>query len=185
MNNSVSGSYPNDNRKTYQEAKIIMPEALPPVDKIPSLSTEERAAILDKLFEPCNALHTLSVSLLHEETFSSYYDLIADIGVQLTDLAESASTSDTAWLEKILGAHPRLGEKKVDSEQSRAEQAQLNTGGEEEASQLRSLNEEYEKTFPGLRYVYVQRYGRVLILGMLNDAVCSSTDAVDQLSWMI
>ena len=54
-----------------------------------------------------------------------------------------------------MGAHPRLGEKKVDSEQSRAEQAQLNTGGEAEAEKLRALNEEYEKAFPGLRYVSV------------------------------
>jgi len=58
------------------------------------------------------------------------------------------------WLDKILGAHPRLGEKKVDSAQSRAEQAQLNTGGQEETAKLLELNEKYEETFPGLRYVY-------------------------------
>lgn len=73
----------------------------------------------------------------------------------MIDLSESLSTSDTDWLDKILGAHPRLGEKKVDSAQSRAEQAQLNTGGQEEATKLRELNEKYEETFPGLRYVYV------------------------------
>lgn len=73
--------------------------------------------------------------------------------VQLTDLSDSPSTSDTEWLDKILGAHPRLGAKKVDSAQSQAEQAQLNTGGEEEATKLRNMNEEYEQTFPGLRYV--------------------------------
>ena len=132
-----------------------MPATLPPVSTIPSLPTEERAAILDTLFEPCVQLHTLSVSLLHEKTFESYDDLVASIGMQLMDLSESTSTSDTEWLETILSAHPRLGEKKVDSEQSRAEQAQLNTGGEGEAAQLRQLNQEYEKTFPGLRYVLV------------------------------
>lgn len=128
---------------------------LPSIASVPSLSTIERAAILDALFEPCTALHTLSLDLLHTKTFSSYNDLIASVGVQLTDLSESISTSDTHWLDKILGAHPRLGEKKVDSEQSKAEQAQLNTGGEEEATKLRELNERYEKTFPGLKYVYV------------------------------
>lgn len=127
---------------------------LPPISSLPSLSTNERAAVLDALFEPCTALHTLSVALLHTETFESYNDLIASIGVQLTDLSESTSTSDTEWLDKILGSHPRLGEKKVESEQSKAEQAQLNVGGEEEATKLRQLNEEYEKAFPGLRYVY-------------------------------
>jgi len=129
--------------------------SLPPIAGVPASSTIERAAVLDALFEPCTALHTLSLDLLHKETFGSYNDLIASIGMQLTDLSESASTSDTEWLDKILGAHPRLGEKKVDSAQSKAEQAQLNTGGEEEATKLRDLNEEYEKTFPGLRYVYV------------------------------
>jgi 2-oxo-4-hydroxy-4-carboxy--5-ureidoimidazoline (OHCU) decarboxylase len=127
---------------------------LPSIAVLPKLPSVERAAVLDALFEPCIALHTLSVDFLHTQTFESYNDLIASIGVQLTDLSESTSTSDTEWLDKILGAHPRLGEKKVESAQSKAEQAQLNTGGVEEASKLRQLNEEYENTFPGLRYVY-------------------------------
>ena len=126
---------------------------LPPVTTIPHLITIERAAILDALFEPCTSLHTLSLHLLHTQTFESYDDLIAAVGKQLEDLSESISTSDKEWLDKILGAHPRLGAKKVDSEQSRGEQAQLNTGGEEEAEELQRLNEEYEKMFPGLRYV--------------------------------
>jgi 2-oxo-4-hydroxy-4-carboxy--5-ureidoimidazoline (OHCU) decarboxylase len=129
---------------------------LPPISGISTLSTTERASILDALFEPCTALHTLSVDLLHTSGFESYNDLIASVGVQLTDLLESPSTSDTEWLDKILGAHPRLGEKKVESTQSQAEQAQLNTGGEEEAAKLRGLNEKYEKTFPGLKYVYAK-----------------------------
>jgi len=87
--------------------------SLPPVAGIPTLSTLERAAVLDALFETCVALHTLSLDLLHTESFPSYNDLIASVGVQLTDLSKSASTSDTEWLDKILGAHPRLGEKKV------------------------------------------------------------------------
>jgi hypothetical protein len=127
---------------------------LPPISDVPALSTIERAAVLDAFFEPCTALHTLSLDLLHTETFDSYNDLIASVGVQLIDLSESPSTSDTEWLDKILGAHPRLGEKKVESAQSQAEQAQLNTGGEEEATKLRNLNAEYEKTFLGLKYVY-------------------------------
>jgi hypothetical protein len=100
---------------------------LPPVAGVPTLSTVERAAVLDALFEPCQALHTLSVELLYTEKFESYNDLISSVGIQLIDLSESPSTSDTEWLDKILGAHPRLGEKKVESAQSQAEQAQLNT----------------------------------------------------------
>ena len=140
---------------------------LPPVSSVPTLSTIERAAVLDALFEPCTALHTLSLDLLHTEKFESYNDLIASVGIQLTDLLESPSKSDTEWLDKILGAHPRLGEKKVESAQSKAEQAQLNTGGEDEAARLRDLNDEYEKSFPGLKYVYEEfvadAYGETLM----------------------
>lgn len=128
--------------------------SLPPVESLSQLSTIERASVLDALFEPCTALHTLSVESLQHQSFSSYENLVENIGKQLTALASSSSSSDTEWLDKILGAHPRLGAKKVESAQSQAEQAQLNTGGQEEAEKLRVLNEEYEKTFPGLIYVY-------------------------------
>ena len=126
---------------------------LPSVSSVPGLSTAERAAILDRLFEPCTPLHTLSVSLLSQKVFPSYDDLISSIGLQLTELARSASTSDSKWLESILAAHPRLGQSKVDSAQSRAEQAKLVSGGDGEAEVLARLNNEYERTFPGLRYV--------------------------------
>jgi len=145
---------------------------LPPIASIPALSTIERATVLDLLFEPSQALHTLSLDLLHTETFPSYNDLIASVGVQLTDLSESPSTSDTEWLDKILGSHPRLGGKKVDSAQSQAEQAQLNTGGEEEATKLRELNEEYERTFPGLKYVvFVNGRSRPVIMENMRERI--------------
>ena len=129
-------------------------ERLPPIASVPGLPVEERAAILDNLFEPCVQLHTLSLDLLHGETFPSYDELVASIGVQLTDLAESTSTSDTQWLHSILAAHPRLGEKKVHSAKSRAEQAHLRSEGDNSDNELAELNELYERTFPGLRYVY-------------------------------
>ncbi|KAI9718023.1 MAG: hypothetical protein M1812_004281 [Candelaria pacifica] len=144
---------------------------LPTIETVPNLSTPERAAILDHLFEPSIPLHTLSVKLLHEKDFPSYHDMIASIGVQLTELSESTSTSDTEWLEKILGAHPRLGEKKVDSAQSRQEQAQLGTGGTEE-SELKRLNDDYEKTFPNLRYVvFVNGRGRQEIMADMTSRI--------------
>jgi 2-oxo-4-hydroxy-4-carboxy--5-ureidoimidazoline (OHCU) decarboxylase len=128
--------------------------ALPPISTLPSLDTEERARVLDLLFEPCTQLHTLSVSLLQEQNFSSYSDLIDAVGNQLRALHQSNLESDHKWIEAILSAHPRLGEKKVDSEQSRKEQAQLNQGGADQAVRLAELNQEYEDKFPGLRYVY-------------------------------
>ena len=126
---------------------------LPPVSKVTSLPSLELAAILDHLFEPCVPLHTLTVPLLRDEKFSSYDEMIASVGVQLTDLAQSASKSDTRWLESILGAHPRLGEKKIMSDQSKAEQAQLSGNSDGNEARLADLNTSYEFTFPGLRYV--------------------------------
>ena len=126
---------------------------LPLITTISSLSSTELAAILDRLFEPCVPLHTLSMNLLRDEKFSSYDDLIASIGVQLSDLAESTSISNTQWLDSILSAHPRLGEKKIDSAQSQSEQAQLASKDGAGADRLADLNAQYERTFPGLRYV--------------------------------
>ena len=126
---------------------------LPPITALPSLPTAELAKILDHLFEPSVPLHTLSVDLLRDQRFSSYDDLVASIGLQLTHLAESSSTSDSRWLESILVAHPRLGEKRIDSTQSKAEQAQLASDAENGQDKLSELNALYEQTFPGLRYV--------------------------------
>ena len=147
---------------------------LPPLDNVPSLPAAQRAHILDLLFEPSTQLHTLSAPLLHEKAFPSYNNLISAVGMQLTELSESASTSDTQWLESILGSHPRLGAKKVESAQSQAEQAQLQGSGEE-AEQLRRLNEEYESKFPGLRYVvFVDGRSRPVILEDMRKRIGSS-----------
>ena len=126
---------------------------LPAIATLSTLPTLELATILDQLFEPCVPLHTLSIPLLRNQTFPTYDDLIASIGMQLMDLAESSSTSDTTWLESILAAHPRLGEKKIDSTQSKVEQAQLASDNEPGEGTLAELNALYERTFPGLRYV--------------------------------
>jgi 2-oxo-4-hydroxy-4-carboxy--5-ureidoimidazoline (OHCU) decarboxylase len=149
--------------RTFAHATMATAK-LPRISSIPSLSSSERAHILDLLFEPSTQLHTLSVPLLHEKIFDCYPDLISAIGIQLTELSESLSSSDTKWLHSILGSHPRLGAAKVDSAQSSSEQAQLQRGGEE-AEQLRKLNAEYEAKFPGLRYVvFVNGRGRPAIM---------------------
>ena len=153
---------------------------LPAVADIPTLSANDRAQILDLLFEPSTQLHTLSVPLLHEQTFSSYDELISAVGVQLTELADSASTSDTQWLESILGSHPRLGAKKVDSAQSQAEQAQLK-GSDGEAQQLRELNEAYEGKYPGLRYVvFVNGRSRQVIMDDMRQRIATSDIASER-----
>ncbi|KAM3423482.1 hypothetical protein BST61_g910 [Cercospora zeina] len=147
---------------------------LPRLADLPSRSTDDRAAVLDLLFEPSTPLHTLSVPLLREKQFETYADLVAAVGMQLAALAESASSSDTAWLESILGSHPRLGAHKVESAQSQAEQAQLH-GSADETEQLRALNEEYEQTYPGLRYVvFVNGRSRPVIMHDMRERIAKS-----------
>ncbi|KAI0541857.1 Oxo-4-hydroxy-4-carboxy-5-ureidoimidazoline decarboxylase [Xylaria digitata] len=116
---------------------------------------------------------SLSPPTIPDDTpFSSYASLIEHIGALLHQLAISSSSSSSPSqpperekLHAILGSHPRLGAKKVDSAQSRAEQAQLNTGAGDEAERLAALNREYEERFPGLRYViFVDGRGRDIIM---------------------
>jgi len=146
-------------------------DQLPPISNLAYLSTETRAEILDLLFEPSPALHTLGLPLTSpsdatagattDKPFDSYDDLIIAVGTQLNALADSSSASDRQWLDAILSSHPRLGEKKVDSALSRAEQAAMNAASasstdknkDAEAEELRKLNKDYEQAFPGLRYV--------------------------------
>jgi 2-oxo-4-hydroxy-4-carboxy--5-ureidoimidazoline (OHCU) decarboxylase len=127
--------------------------SLPAINTLSHQPDSELTTVLDLLFEPSPPLHSLSLPILRSTTFPSYSTLIFAVNTQLTALAASDSPDDVAKLSEILCSHPRLGEKKVDSEQSKAEQAQLQQGGEEEKEQLAKLNKEYEEKFPGLRYV--------------------------------
>lgn len=129
--------------------------SLPAINTLSRLPDADLTRVLDLLFEPSPPLHRLSLPVLRSATFPTYDTLILAVNTQLTALAESDKPEDVEQLSEILCSHPRLGEKKVESEQSRAEQAQLQQGGEEEKEQLAKLNREYEEKFPGLRYVYV------------------------------
>jgi 2-oxo-4-hydroxy-4-carboxy--5-ureidoimidazoline (OHCU) decarboxylase len=122
---------------------------LPPISALPTLSAAEMEQLLDLLFEPSPALHSLCLPILHGVTFASYDAIISHINNLLKDLANR----DKNTLDEILGSHPRLGAKKVESAQSQAEQRQLNHGAEGEKEELAWLNQQYEHRFPGLRYV--------------------------------
>ncbi|KAF2681549.1 hypothetical protein K458DRAFT_391931 [Lentithecium fluviatile CBS 122367] len=139
--------------------------SLPAVTSLSHLPDEELTTVLDLLFEPSPPLHALSLPVLRSTTFPSYDTLIVAVNAQLTALAQSDKPEDVDKLSEILCSHPRLGEKKVDSEQSRAEQAQLQKGGEEEKEMLAKLNQEYEQKFPRLRYVvFVNSRARPVIM---------------------
>lgn len=144
-----------------------MAPTLPDATSLATLSDAELTAILDLLFEPNDDLHTLALPTLRAITFASYPELVDTIRDQLLVIAESVHADPTARkpLHSILGSHPRLGEKKVHSSQSAAEQAQLQSGAAEEAERLAALNREYEAKFPGLRYVvFVNGRGRDVIM---------------------
>ncbi|KAF3896581.1 putative allantoinase 1 [Trichophyton interdigitale] len=159
---------------TPESAKHLPLEAA----SISRSSPAEQIAVLDILFEPSQSLHELGLPLL-QTPFNSYRELIDCVRAELRQLAERASSNDTdrKILYDILGSHPRLGAPKSShlSEFSRREQANLATaaaaatspgqGAEDEADRLRKLNEEYERTFPGLRYVvFVCGRGRDVIM---------------------
>ncbi|MCJ1366700.1 hypothetical protein MMC16_005830 [Acarospora aff. strigata] len=153
------------------------PLHLPPIHHLPTLPTPQLTQLLSTLFEPCPALCTLSLPLLRSQTFDSYAALIGGVGLQLSALSGSGSDSDSegAVLERILGAHPRLGvgvkEEVGGSGLSRGEQAGLNRRSgagveevEEERGRLRGLNEEYERVF-GFGFVtFVDGRGRKEIM---------------------
>ncbi|KAH7139178.1 Oxo-4-hydroxy-4-carboxy-5-ureidoimidazoline decarboxylase [Dendryphion nanum] len=144
---------------------------LPAISTVSHLSDAELRTVLDLLFEPSPPLHSLSLPILRT-TFPSYDILIDAVNAQLTALAGSPKPEDIAKLSEILCSHPRLGEKKVESEQSKAEQAQLQQGAEGEKEQLAALNKEYEDKFPGLRYVvFVNGRSRPVVMDNMRQRI--------------
>jgi 2-oxo-4-hydroxy-4-carboxy--5-ureidoimidazoline (OHCU) decarboxylase len=139
---------------------------LPPITTLPALPSTEHSRVLGLLFEPSPTLTQLFNPLLSAKLFPSYDALISAVESQLREIAKSEDQADLVSLEDVLSSHPRLGEKKVDSAMSRAEQGAMEKasggveGGEEderkrvEQETLIELNKEYEEKFPGLRYVY-------------------------------
>lgn len=133
--------------------------ALPPPSTLtdPSVTPSTITDALDLLFEPSPTLHALAVPIIKDASapFDTYADLIAAVEARLKALAAAGQTEQ---LDSILGSHPRLGEKKVDSALSRKEQAAMGQGGQDGQPQDNSidfaaLNAMYEQKFPGLRFV--------------------------------
>ncbi len=157
---------------------------LPDISGVSSLPDESLTTVLDLLFEPNLDLHALALPTMRSITFPSYTDLIEAIHDELVKTQGGAQTDLAArkMLLSILGSHPRLGEKKVHSAQSTAEQAQLRTdedGGE--AQQLTELNVEYEETFPGLRYVvFVNGRPREVIMGNMKQRIARGNVALEE-----
>lgn len=126
---------------------------LPPIKNLHSLPESEQYEVLTHLFEKCTTLESLTIGIVSQGNYSSYEELIDLIHSRLQHLLSSDQNDPRVY--EIIAAHPRLGAKKADiaSSHSASEQASLQQQSEEEAKQLKDLNDLYEKTFPGLRYV--------------------------------
>lgn len=143
---------------------------LPPAERLRTLTAEELHQLLDVLFEPSPELHAVSSSLLGDERVFDYDVLLERIYLILHDLLQSEVVNDTVRLDRILQAHPRLGEKKVESAQSQAEQAQLHSSDDQSSEELSAMNAIYEDKFDGLKYV-------VFVNGRPRKAICKDMQA--------
>ncbi|EFQ36116.1 OHCU decarboxylase [Colletotrichum graminicola] len=141
--------------------------SLPDASTLTSLSAEEQRRVLDALFEPSPAIHALILPSISAASFQTYDELITHCYKIFEAL--TADPSHKTELYSIISSHPRLGAKKVESAQSAAEQAQLQSG---DATELAALNVEYEAKFPGLRYVvFVNGRGRPEIMENMRERI--------------
>ncbi|KAI9896127.1 hypothetical protein N3K66_009027 [Trichothecium roseum] len=130
---------------------------LPEIEHFHTCSDQMQTSVLDTLFEPSPAIHATLLPVIRTAEYSTWDDLIDVCQIRLLSLASSnslatPSTRPSPTLLSILGSHPRLGEKKIESEHSKAEQASVQNGADsEQEEELDRLNQLYEETFPGLR----------------------------------
>jgi len=147
-----------------------MEERLPPAATLHALEEKTIKEVLDILFEPSPAFHTLLIPKIKQSTSLTSYSSLAFLAKQ----SLQSLSPDSPILLSILSAHPRLGAKKIDSTQSQNEQKSL--GSDSQRRELEELNEEYERRFPGLRYVvFVDGRGREVIMADMRERIEGST----------
>ncbi len=163
--------------------------SLPPITALPSLPDVAVTKALDLLFEPSADLHAFALPALRAANppIASYDELANVVRAQLLDVQQRAASDASAktTLLRILGAHPRLGAKKVESAQSVAEQAQLQaptSSSGDEAARLAALNAEYEAAFPGLIYVvFVNGRSRDIIMENMRERITRGDFAKEEI----
>lgn len=147
---------------------VMSLKSLPHIADLHSETDLDQTDVLDLLFEPSPAIHEALLPVIRTAEYLSYEDLIDACQIGLLSLAAASSIAHPdPTLISVLGSHPRLGEKKIDSAASAAEQANLQGGAnvQHESEELARLNREYEAAFPGLRYVvFVNGRGRPEIM---------------------
>lgn len=154
---------------------------LPPISTLPGLSAAEQATALGHLFEPCQTLTDFIIDriLTSNSLFSSYKQLIEAVRVELLLFLDSAAKTSPIdpRISKIIAAHPRLGGSSKAptehlSDHSSKEQKSLAASSQEEAQKLVYLNDLYESTFPGLRYVvFVNGRSREVVMTNMKERI--------------
>ena len=150
---------------------------LPPILDFHTCTDLNQTDVLDTLFEPSPAIHATLLPVIRTAEYSSWTDLIDACQIRLLALATSTEARPTSTLDPtllcVLGSHPRLGEKKIESAHSAAEQANIQKGASDaQEAELARLNRQYEETFPGLRYVvFVNGRGRPEILDDMRSRI--------------
>lgn len=161
------------------KSKATMPFSLPGIKDVPQLNHSDKVKVLDNLFEPCPTLTAiLTAKLFNGQQYTSYKDLIETSRVELLkylDESEQAKGQIRPEIPEIISAHPRLGPAKPNtgalSDHSSSEQKSLQ-GTKEEAEKLVALNDKYETTFPGLRYVvFVNGRSREVIMNNMTERI--------------
>ncbi|GEQ72298.1 hypothetical protein JCM33374_g5985 [Metschnikowia sp. JCM 33374] len=145
---------------------------LPPSLQLHELSHQNKVEVLDHLFEPCSTLARLLTESVMTRPYANYKDFIESARQFLLDYlnAQEQKVEVSPDISSIISAHPRLGPSKDKlSTHSASEQKSL-AGSAQEAEKLAHLNETYEKTFPGLRYV-------VFVNGRTRDSIMENMQA--------
>lgn len=148
--------------------------SLPLANILSGLSNEQKSDVLAHLFEPCSTLAELLIENVMYKSFSNYREFIETCRAFLIQFLreEEKKPQVLPKIAKIIAAHPRLGPSKDKlSSHSSKEQKSL-AGSEEEALKLKELNDIYERTFPGLRYVvFVAGRSRETIMNNMTDRI--------------
>lgn len=116
---------------------------------------DEKTELLAHLFEPCPTLAQLLIANVMTRNFSNYTEFIESCRIYLNQYLEEEELKEAPLpkIAKIIAAHPRLGPSKDSLSSHSTEEQKSLSGSKEEAKMLADLNEQYERTFPGLRYV--------------------------------
>lgn len=130
---------------------LSMSYKLPPISLVPDLEDDKKKELLDHLFEHCSIMYDELKPVL-ERSHGSYTELIEDSRVAFLSLVDGGSNISQR-ISEIIAAHPRLGPQKGKLSSHSSEEQKSLVGSPEETEKLKQLNELYEKTFPGLRYV--------------------------------